>query len=241
MLNSLLILTGHSQGLGKAILDVYLKKGNFKVLGISRTSLELDHPNFSGLSIDLSDLELLESKLSTLFPSGDFEHILLINNAGWIGDVKPIGKLVPKKLQDQVNLNLLTPMYLINAFIGAYKANPAKKIICNISSGAAFRPVEGWAGYCSTKAGLAMFSQVLARENNDPSLRVFSLAPGIVDTPMQGEIRTSNQADFPDIKKFVSYKEHGDLSSPESVAQKISYLMDHDSEFPDVIQDVRNF
>jgi len=241
MLNSLLILTGHSQGLGKAILDVYLKKGNFKVLGISRTSLKLDHPNFSELSIDLSDLDLLESKLSALFPSGDFMNILLINNAGWIGDVKPIGKLEAKKLRDQVNLNLLAPMYLINAFLGVYKANSAKKIICNISSGAASRPVEGWAGYCSTKAGLSMFSQVLAKENDDPSFRVFSLAPGIVDTPMQGEIRKSNEADFPDISKFVSYKEKGDLSSPESVAQKVSYLMDHDSEFQDVIQDVRNF
>ncbi len=241
MPQSLLIITGHSQGLGRAVLDHYLAKETFHVLAISRTKLEIESPRLTQLSMDLSDLKVLENQLSSIFPEGDFDQIILLNNAGWIGQVKPIGKLGPKELREQVNLNLLAPMYLTNAFISNYRDNQAEKIVCNISSGAATRPVEGWGGYCSTKAGLAMFTLVAAKEKKASNIHFYSVAPGIIDTPMQEEIRKSNDTDFPELKKFIDYKEEGKLESPEEVAKKIAYLIDHPEKFTEVIQDVRKF
>jgi benzil reductase ((S)-benzoin forming) len=241
MATSLLIITGHSQGLGRAILNKYLENDDFEIIAISRTSLKLDLPRLTDISLDLGMLEVLESALASIFPSGDFKRIHLINNAGWIGEIKPIGRLGVKKLKVQVNVNLLAPMYLTNAFIAAYRDATSKKIVCNISSGAASKPVEGWGGYCSTKAALAMFTQVADKESNDPAFKFYSLAPGIVDTPMQGDIRSTELADFPDQGKFLAYKNNGDLSTPEEVASKIFYLLENDAEFDDVIQDVRNF
>jgi benzil reductase ((S)-benzoin forming) len=241
MQRSLLILTGHSKGLGRAILDTYLKKDEFKIIAISRTKLFLENPNLTEISIDFGDLDVLENELSELFPIGDFNEIILINNAGWIGEVKPVGSLQVKKMREQINVNLLAPMYLTNAFVSAYKDTKAKKIICNISSGAAFNPMEGWGEYCSTKAAIAMFTKVAAKENTDSLFRFFSVAPGIIDTQMQDEIRQADEMDFPQIERFKSYKENGDLSSPELVAAKISYLLENENEFQDVIQDVRNF
>ncbi|WP_339699903.1 SDR family NAD(P)-dependent oxidoreductase [Algoriphagus aquimarinus] len=241
MHKSLLILTGHSKGLGRAILDIYLQKDEFEILAISRTKLGLNNPNLTEISIDFGDLDVLENELSGLFPSGDYEEIILINNAGWIGEIKPVGSLQVKNMRTQVNVNLLTPIYMTNAFVSAYKDSKARKIICNISSGAASKPVEGWSGYCSTKAAIAMFTKVAAKENNDSQFRFFSVAPGIVDTQMQEEIRHADELDFPQIERFKSYKENGDLSTPELVAAKISYLLGNENEFQEVIQDVRNF
>ena len=144
-------------------------------------------------------------------------------------------------MRNSINTNLLAPMYLTNAFVSAYKDSKAKKIICNISSGAASKPMEGWGEYCSTKAAIAMFTMVAAKESSNSRFRFFSVAPGIVDTQMQEEIRQANELDFPQIERFKSYKEKGDLSSPELVASKISYLLEHENEFQEVIQDVRNF
>lgn len=241
MATSLLIITGHSQGLGRAILDKYLENEDYQIVAISRTLLNLNLPRLTEISLDLGELEMLENELEKIFPTGDFKNIYLINNAGCIGEVKPIGTLGLKKLRVQVNVNLLAPMYLTNAFIAAYKDATARKVICNISSGAASKPVEGWGGYCSTKAALAMFTQVAAKESKDPAFKFFSLAPGIVDTPMQGDIRNTEESDFPDQKKFVAFKDNGDLSTPEEVAAKIFYLMENESNFKDVIQDVRGF
>ncbi len=241
MKKSLLILTGHSKGIGRAILDTYLQKDKFEIIAISRTKLGLNNPKLTEISIDFGELDVLENELSNLFPSGDFSEIILINNAGSIGEIKPVGSLQVKKMRTQINVNLLAPMYLTNAFLSTYKQSAARKIICNISSGAASKPMEGWAGYCSTKAAIAMFTMVAAKENTDSQFRFFSVAPGIIDTEMQDEIRQADRLDFPQIDRFKNYKENGDLSSPESVAAKISYLLENESKFQEVIQDVRNF
>ncbi|WP_439490615.1 SDR family NAD(P)-dependent oxidoreductase [Algoriphagus sp.] len=241
MKHSLLILTGHSKGLGRAILDTYLQKDKYKIIAISRSKLGLKHPNLLEISIDLGDLDVLEDKLPEIFPPGDYEEVVLINNAGWIGEVKPVGAFQAKQMKTQVNVNLLAPMCLTNAFVAAYKDSNAKKIICNISSGASSRPVAGWAGYCSTKAAIAMFTQVAEKEHENSQFRFFSLAPGIVDTEMQDEIRKAEESDFPDLARFKNYKAAGELSSPEEVAAKIFYLLDHAEDFEGVIQDVRAF
>lgn len=240
MQKSLLILTGHTQGIGKAILDHYLKKENLQILAISRRKLDIESENFIQISLDLGDLTVLETQLAALFPQGSFEKIVLINNAGWIGEIKPIGELDPAELRKQINVNLLAPMYLTNAFIKAYKTTAAQKIICNISSGAASKPVAGWGGYCSTKAALAMFTLVAAKENKSQEFKFYSLAPGVVDTEMQAEIRNVTEADFPDLEKFKKYQEEGLLASTELVARKTAYVLDNPSLFPEVIQDVRN-
>ncbi|MEB2776976.1 SDR family NAD(P)-dependent oxidoreductase [Algoriphagus sp. D3-2-R+10] len=241
MQKSLLVLTGHSKGLGRAILDTYLEKEEFEIIAISRTKLELGNPKLTEVSIDFGDLDVLENELINLFPTGDYKQILLINNAGWIGEIKPVGSLQVKEMRTQVNINLLSPMYMTNAFVSAYKDSKARKIICNISSGAASKPVEGWGEYCSTKAAIAMFTQVAAKENTDAQFRFFSVAPGIIDTHMQDEIRQADGLDFPQVERFKNYKDNGDLSTPESVAAKISYMLDNEYKFLEVVQDVRNF
>ncbi|WP_026951284.1 SDR family NAD(P)-dependent oxidoreductase [Algoriphagus mannitolivorans] len=241
MTKTLLILTGHSKGLGKAILEEFLNLENVKILAISRSTLGLDREDLQEISLDLSDLDTLESKLPELFPQGDFENIILINNAGWIGEIKPVGKLEPKTIQQAIQLNLVSPMILTDTFVKAYGDSVATKIIVNISSGAAHKPLPGWAEYCTSKAGLAMFSKVAAEELKLKGIKVYSLAPGIVDTAMQADIREARAEDFPALERFLNYKTEAQLSTPEEVAGKILYLVSNPEKFEEVIQDVRNF
>ncbi len=241
MKKSLLILTGHTKGLGTAVLDKFLSIENFQIVGVSRSVLGLKSPKLTEIQLDLSDLAALELRLPEIFPTGDFEKVILINNAGWIGEVKPVGKLQPKAIQKAMNLNLLAPMILTDAFVKAYSNLQDEKVICNISSGAAQKPLPGWAEYCSSKAGLAMFSKVAAEDLKEKGFLVFSLAPGIVDTEMQAEIRKAEKADFPALERFNTYKSEGQLSSAEEVAEKVFYLVSNPDLFEEVILDVRNF
>jgi benzil reductase ((S)-benzoin forming) len=241
MVKSLLILTGHSQGLGNALLDLFLQKQNFEIIGISRTILGLQSPRLKELSLDISDLDLLENQLDSIFPIGKFEEIILINNAGSIGEVKPVGQWNPKQFHALFKLNMLAPAMLTNAFVSRYGKVNSNRIVCNISSGAAHKPLEGWSGYCSSKAGLAMFTGVCQKENTESGIRFYSVAPGIIDTEMQTKIRESAPRYFPAIDRFKSYKSDGLLSSGTEIAQKIDFLLSNPARFEEVVQDVRSF
>jgi benzil reductase ((S)-benzoin forming) len=241
MKKSLVILTGHSKGLGRALLDKFLSEEYFQIVAVSRTILEVHHENFTQLKLDLSDLDTLKATLPQIFPSGDYEKIILINNAGWIGEVKPVGKLDPSEIKRSMDLNLIAPMILVDAFVKAYPLLTSQKVICNISSGAAHKPTAGWAEYCSSKAGLAMFSKVAAEDLRAKGFHVFAVAPGIVDTEMQAEIRTADRLDFPALDRFEGFKSEQKLLAPELVAEKLFYLLANPALFPGVLQDVRDF
>jgi benzil reductase ((S)-benzoin forming) len=236
-----LILTGHTKGLGHAILEKFFTEEDTEIIAISRSTLKSKPSQVVEIVVDLSDLDALETHLPKIFPKKSADRYILINNAGRIGEMKPVGKLNPKEIQSVLNLNLTAPLILSDAFVKAYGKESGSKIICNISSGAAHKPLEGWGEYCSSKAGLAMFSKVADSELKELGIRVFSIAPGIVDTEMQSEIRLANEKDFPALNRFMDYKSEGLLSKPEVVANKIFHLIQHPDLFPETVHDVRNF
>jgi len=115
---------------------------------------------------------------------------ILVNNAGVIDPIGALADSDPVAWRRNIEVNL----------VGAYHAARAtlprmlevgKGTVINVSSGAAHRPLEGWSAYCSGKAGLAMLTEAIALECVDAGVRVFGLAPGVVDTDMQATIRAS--------------------------------------------------
>ncbi len=63
--------------------------------------------------------------------------------------------------------------------------------ILTVSSGAAHGPVEAWSHYCASKAGAAMLTSCVDKENRDQGIRAMGLSPGTVATQMQREIKSS--------------------------------------------------
>lgn len=211
----MVIITGASSGIGKACAVFYLSKG-YHVVGISRTQ-EIKHDNFTFVSCDLSDYQALEKLELTNYLNEDDEFIL-INNAGTIGAVKRAHKVELKDYYNVAVLNIVALQYLCSQFL---RCNQPNKTIVNISSGAAQRPIPSWAAYCASKAAVDLFSKTVQAEIDElkGDTKVFSLAPGVVDTAMQVAIRNSNQNDFSSHQKFVDLKESDELRSPEVVAE----------------------
>jgi benzil reductase ((S)-benzoin forming) len=242
-MQSLYIITGCSKGLGKGILEKTVENKDHHVVGISRSPLEISRDNFSHISLDLADIPALLAQMENIFPAGNFQRIVLINNAGWIGEIAPLGKLDPAGIAQIHAINLIVPTILMNEFVRRYKDINGEKLVINISSGAAQKAIDGWSGYCSSKAALNQLSLVAEEESKllKWNIKYYALAPGIVDTDMQHEIRSSSPENFSRRNDFRSYKSRGELSSPEEVASKIIYLIKNQVDFPEVLQDVRNF
>ncbi|HSI77362.1 MAG TPA: SDR family NAD(P)-dependent oxidoreductase [Lunatimonas sp.] len=242
MAKKLYIVTGSSKGLGKALVAQLLEHSDTYVVGISRQDMP-SQDGYTHLSLDLADTDKLVDALGEIFPTGNFEELTLINNAGWIGEIAPFGKLNPQGILDIHRINVVAPAILMNAFALAYSKSSAKKSVINISSGAAGKAVDGWSGYCASKAALNQMTLVAQQEADLHKLgiRYIALSPGIIDTPMQENIRSASSENFSQVRKFQGFKADNQLSSPTETARKVIFLLRNLDTMPGVLLDVREF
>ena len=157
--------------------------------------------------------------------------MILINNAGVLGTVKRISQQERDESQEIFQVNTLTPIQLCRKF--AKQTKPSHELtIVNISSGAGRRAIPSWATYCASKAALDLFSETFQLEEQElgKNTRVFSLAPGVIDTSMQKLIRTCKQQDFSSFNQFKKLKEEKELKSPSFVADELVDFLRHRTE-----------
>jgi benzil reductase ((S)-benzoin forming) len=233
----LYIITGASRGMGLAMAEQLLAANN-QLLCISRQVNPALQTKADSLKVPLSqwplDLantvnaaERLAQWLSTEIRTTQFASVTLINNAGVIAEIAPLSDAKPSDLANALRVGLEAPMQLSAAFLNATENSPSTKRILNISSGLGRRAMASQAAYCAAKAGMDHFTRCLALDEALKPLgaKVCSLAPGVIDTDMQVQLRGANDDHFPDKAGFVALKEKGQLSSPEQAARKIiSYL-----------------
>jgi sepiapterin reductase len=247
----LFIVTGASRGLGYALAEQLLA-ADVIVLTLAR------HPNENlvgaassrgaaleqwavDLGRDHTAAERLEVWLRGLDATG-FSSATLINNAGLVGSVGPIEASDAATLAAVMRVNLEAPLILIGAFLRATRSWAIDKCVLNISSGVGQRAVAGWAAYCATKAGLDHLSRVIALDEAllpNPA-RIVSLAPGVIDTDMQGELRGADATGFPEKQNFVELKASGKLPSPAAAAQRVLAYLARSDFGSQPVADVRN-
>ncbi len=225
---NLYIITGATRGLGKALAEMLSHNVDNEILTLSRAPdahsgncrnyyLELAHP---GSIPAVFGRALKESSAER------YDKIVLINNAGIVEPVAALADCEVGAMEANLQVNLVAPIVLMQQFIALTRAMSGKRLVINISSGAGKRPVAGWSLYCAAKAGIDMASRVagLEAESNEPGLTVCSLAPGVVDTGMQAQIRAKSPSQFPDVERFRTMKEQGALRAPDDVAAAILKL-----------------
>lgn len=231
------IITGASRGIGAGIVRALLQPGNV-IFALARNenpdllkAAEAAGSELSFHRVDLSESAAIEPLLSELFSRINLqqaEGLYLVNNAGVLS---PIGPLETHSLEEDefhLRVNLLAPMRLTAGFIGRTKKFQGRKVVANISSGAAQRAYFGWSSYCSGKAAVEMCTRVvgLEQQQTDWPVVVYAIAPGIVDTEMQNKIRRADDTQFRDRPKFIRYHEKGYLASPEDVGRALAETLD---------------
>lgn len=232
-------ITGTSKGIGNALAGFLLPNASHTIYGYARGTSDLDSKNYIHAQLDLSNPEVLQD---FVFPETKDERIVLVNNAGLINPIAHGGHQDFATMQKQLNINVLAPMQLCNQFIKQFSGSNAKLIIINISSGAGKSPIDGWSTYCASKAAIDLFSQTIALESelNNTGLKIYAIAPGVVDTPMQGEIRIADKKQFSRLDHFIELNKNQDLSKPKSVAEKLNHIINNSELFNDVLLTLRD-
>ena len=234
-------ITGTSRGIGKALTETLLEDDNIKVTGISRTNT-VKHPNYNHITTDLSDLSDTES---IFFPDlHDAEDVILVNNSGVISEIFRLGKLKNTSIINDYHVNIVSPNILMNNFIKKYQNYTNNRTILNVSSGAGRHAVDAWSVYCASKSALDMISETIAVEQyfqtSENQIKIYSVAPGVIDTKMQDQIRNVSADDFSNVEKFINLKENNELSNPKETASLLLNIINQRDQFNDVILDVRS-
>lgn len=241
-------ITGTSRGIGKAFAEHLLENPSNRVIGMSRQRT-IEHPNYDHFFLDLTDANAVADFKFELHANA--KKIYLINNAGALGFIKPIGKLDASTIIKSYTLNLVAPCILTNSFMSCYDSVDAEKVILNISSGAGKNPIDGWAVYCASKSGIDMFSRVVdaeqkvratnAQENIHKGFKIFSIAPGVVNTTMQEEIRGAASEDFSRLQDFIAYKQEDKLAEPEFVSRKYIRVLSNIDSIKEVLTSIKDY
>ena len=236
--------------MGLSMAEQLLQKGN-ALLCISRHA----NPDLAAAAVtatvsltqwqhDLADGEGASERLREWLHSqnpADFASASLINNAGVIPPIKPLRQSQAADLAMALRVGLEAPMALSAAFVGATQAWPMPRKVLNISSGLGRFPMASQAGYCAAKAGMDHFTRCLALDEAPlpNGARVCSLAPGVIDTDMQVQLRGAAGEAFPDQAKFLQLKAQGQLSSPAQAAEQVLRFLARPDFGREPVADVR--
>ena len=246
----LTILTGASRGMGLAMAEQLIDAGH-ALLCISRhPALSLaERASGKGVPLeqwpqDLARGETAAARLETWLQGRSpavLSSVTLINNAALIAKVAPLEEQSAADIVDAMRVDLEAPLLLTSAFLRATAGWQIPRRILNISSGLARRPMAASALYCAAKAGMDLYSRCVALEQAalPNGARICSLAPGVIDTDMQVQLRTADPAAFPERGNFVSLKEKGALTPPAEAAARVLAWLARADFGADVIADVR--
>ena len=232
----LYILTGASRGMGWAIAQALLLPDN-QLLCIARKpdgalqaqALEAG-AELEQWAADLAEGAMVAARLHDwlgALPAHAVASATLINNAGVIPALVPLRDSDPADLAHAMRVGLEAPMQLCAAFLGATRGWQIPRKVLNISSGLGRRAMASQAGYCAAKAGMDHFTRCLAMDEavTPHGAKVCSLAPGVIDTDMQVQLRSADAAVFPDQSSFDQLHTQGQLTSPADAARQVlAYL-----------------
>ena len=174
-----ILTTGTSSGVGATIAYDYIEKG-WNVIGFARGESIFNYSNYKHYQVDISNLDMVYKAFEQI---SDTKIDILVNNAA-IFTMKSFSQTSFDEIGDMVDINLKGAMYVTKF---ALKNMEQGSRIFFINSVAGLEELENQSVYCASKHGLTGFAGVLGQELRQRGIKVTSIHPGGIDTPLWNE------------------------------------------------------
>ncbi|NNF90022.1 MAG: SDR family oxidoreductase [Boseongicola sp.] len=188
------MITGASRGIGESAARVFAEAGANVVLlarGKDRIANIAGEIGQQALAVPCDVSRFWEVEAAVAAASDAFGQVdVMINNAGVVEPISRLATSDPEAWGHVIDINLKGVYHGMRAVLPQMIARGSGTVL-TISSGAAHGPVEAWSHYCASKAGAAMLTRMIDKENRDDGIRAMGLSPGTVATEMQREIKAS--------------------------------------------------
>jgi NAD(P)-dependent dehydrogenase (short-subunit alcohol dehydrogenase family) len=246
----LTLITGASRGMGLAMAEQLIDAGHH-LLCIARHHNDALGQRATDRGVrceqwpqDLARAEVAALRLEGWLAgkdAGSFASVTLINNAALVTRMAPLAETAASEIADALRVDLEAPLLLTSVFLRATKDWPGRRRVLNVSSGLGRRAMASAALYCAAKAGMDHFTRCVALEEagKPNGAKLCALAPGVIDTDMQVQLRSADASQFPDVGTFVDLKEKGLLSSPRDAAARVLAYLARPDFGADPVADVR--
>ena len=214
------VVTGAARGIGAGLAAYFTGRG-FRLGLCSRTPPEVP----SGAEAVVAALDVADATAVDRFAGAVVDRFgridLWVNNAGVLDPIGPLADADPVALERHLATNVLGVMHGTAAFARHVRGRPGTGSVVNVSSGAATSAYRGWAAYCGSKAAVEMVTEVVGLEEAGHGLAAYAVAPGVVDTAMQADIRATPADVFPDVARFQQLYDDGAFLTPTWVGECI--------------------
>lgn len=222
------MITGCNRGIGRAIMEAFLKEGA-KVIACSRRvddALLAEYNLLGGeiipIAMDLSDEDSIKNGMKEV-QALKIPIDILVNNAG-IAKFRPFVMSKIDDFKEMMQVNVYAPA-LISQYVVKNMLKQKKGSIINFSSISGLDANAGNAAYGVSKAGIASLTRTMSRELAKANIRVNAIAPGFVETDMNKQI---DEDYMNSMKQQISL---GRIAYPEEVASLAVFLASDESSY----------
>lgn len=174
MQKEVVLITGASSGIGKAIGE-YLHQKGYKVYGSSRNPQHQELNGIHFVKIDVLNPDTIESAIQFIL-SKESKIDFLINNAGK-GITGPMEEIPEEEIKNNFDVNFLGPIRMINAVLPGMRAQQ-KGMIINITSIAGYMGLPFRGIYSASKGALELTTEAYRMEINPFNIKMTNIAPG---------------------------------------------------------------
>jgi glucose 1-dehydrogenase len=228
------VVTGAATGIGRATAVRLASEGAAVVVnhigdapaGEVVAEAEAAGGRAVAIQADVSDEQQVQAMFAQAAEELGGDVDLLVNNAG----IEMPHELVDMPLDDWnkvINVNLTGPFLCSRECARALLRTGAPGVIVNVSSVHEVMPWMRYSHYAASKGGLKLFTQTIAKELAPHGIRVVSVAPGPIETPMNAAALAD-----PEAREYIrSRVPQGRWGQPDEVAAAISWLASDDAAY----------
>jgi len=225
------LITGGSRGIGKAVAELFMKEGAQIVITsknqkqLQQTAKEMGNSFFVvGDVRNENDVKNVIDKTIKKFGRID----ILVNNVGVLPKMKPLDKITEKEWNEIIDVNLSSHFRFTKYVIPQMKKNGGS--IINISSDAGLKAFENFYAdaYTAAKAGIMILTKSWALEYAKNNIRVNCVCAAVVDTDMTRNFWLDTKE-----KRQITAAEHplGRIGTGEDIANAVLYFASDDSSW----------
>jgi len=225
------VISGGTSGIGLAIARRFVKEGaHVFIFGRRRDALDnavqLIGANITAIQADASRLEDLD-RVAEVVRKAKGKVDVVVSNAAIVEQV-PLPKITEDHYDRTFDLNAKAPLFLVQKMLPMLGSGGS---IILVSSAIHYMGLANHSTYAATKAALRSYSRTWAAEFKNSGIRVNTLSPGVVDTPMLDSQATTPEAAAAIRENYAKYTPMLRLAQPEELANAALFLASDEGSF----------
>lgn len=233
--NKVVVVTGASSGMGRAIATRFVEEGA-KVVAVARRAERLEElaeslkdaaGEIAVFAADVTSVEKTNEMID--FAVEKFGRLdVLVNNAGIMDDMSPVGDMTDEMLERVMKVNGYAPIYAMRKAVQVFLEQGKGGNIINVTSVGVDHNTAG-AAYAASKAAVAAVSRNVTYQYMGQKIRCNAIAPGGISTEISKSMGMPNMGGFGNVKKLLDIAP--EMGKAEDIANAALYLASDESAY----------